>query len=106
MLKKKTKTMTKRIGLSAAAILALVALAKPPAAMAADRDDYGRRDYQQSRDYRDGDNRYSRDYSDRDYQAPREFQKHREYYRSDWSQDRSRGHEDRDRDGDHDRNYR
>lgn len=42
--------MLKKIGISVAAIFAVVALAKPPAAMAADRDDYGR-DARVSRDY-------------------------------------------------------
>ena len=68
--------MFKKIGLSAAAILAVVALAKPPAVMAADRDDfsYGRRNVRESRDYRE------HDYRDRDDQR-----------RGEWR------HEDRDR---------
>jgi hypothetical protein len=85
--------MLKKIGLSAAAIFALVALAKPPAAMAADRDDYGRRDVQQSRDYRDSG----------EYRGSREYRAS-EYNRSDGRQERWRGHEDRDRDRDRDGN--
>lgn len=55
--------MFKKISLSVAAILAVVAMAKPPAAMAADRDDYRGRGYDH-RDYRDDhrDGRYVRDY--------------------------------------------
>jgi hypothetical protein len=71
--------MIKKIGLSAAAILAVVALAKPPAVMAADRDDYGR-DARESRDYRDYRN-------DHDYHRDRDYRRHER-----------REHEDRDRD--------
>ena len=78
--------MLKKIGLSAAAIFAFVALATPPAAMAAGRDD----------------SRYGdRDDRGRDVRESRQSQERYEQTRGDW-RDHQRGHQDRDRDRDRD----
>jgi len=69
--------MLKKIGLSAAAVFAVVALAQPPAAMAADRDDFH--------------GRVSHGYVDRDdHRDVRDFHRLPEW----------RWHGDRDHDGD------
>jgi hypothetical protein len=77
--------MLKKIGLSAAAILAVVALAKPSAAMAGDRDDFrygdrdqGRRLVQENREYR-------------------EYRERNEHRRPEWRGYERRVNEDRDR---------
>jgi hypothetical protein len=95
--------MLKKIGLSAAALLAVVALAKPPAAMAADRDDHGYGDRNDTRrnvrDYRDNDDRNyrdSRDYDARDYRVYGDYQQNYEHARQEWRARERRGHEDRD----------
>jgi hypothetical protein len=74
--------MFKKIGLSAAAILAVLALAKPPAAMAADRDDFRYGDRNDGR-------RHVQDY--------RDYQERNERRRPEWREPERRGHEDRDR---------
>lgn len=74
--------MFKKIGLSAAAILAMVALAKPSAAMAGDRDDFRDRD---------------RDHGRRQVQEYREYHERDEHRRPEWRGYERRVHEDRDR---------
>ena len=83
--------MFKKIGLSAAAILAVVALAKPSAAMAEERNDSrGDRDHGRSQV--------------QEYREYREYRESNENRRPEWGGRERRGDEDRDHDGD--RNWR
>jgi hypothetical protein len=90
--------MLKRIGLSAAAIFAAVALAQPPAAMAAARDDFRGRNNYQSVD-RD-DHRNVRDFrEDRAYQDRLERERQQRRLPA-WREPQWNLYGDRDHDGD------
>ena len=94
--------MLKRIGLSVAAIFAAVALAQPPAAMAAGRDDFrGRNNYQSVGRYQDANDyrnvRYIRE--DRAYQERLERER-RERRLPAWREPQWNRYGDRDHDGD------
>jgi hypothetical protein len=89
--------MLKKIGLSVAALCAALALAKPPAAAAADRDDYN---YRSSDRYSEGRNSYQ-GYSPYGYSEGRnsyQGYKRQERFRNDYQRGR-RGRDWRENDG-------
>jgi hypothetical protein len=92
----------KKIGISVAALCAVLAFAKPPAAAAADRDDYN---YRPSYRYSEGRNSYEgyqrREHFRNDNRKDRQGKEWREHDRAD---QRQRGDDrDRDRDNSYDR---